>query len=71
MYKPILRHGQYAVVKAKMRLGIFADAGTNLWRIFNSLRAARSFALAEVGKQSSVHCGIYNASGRQLLSLRS
>lgn len=71
MYFPPLQRGQYAVVKAKLRLGLFADSRGGLWRIFDSLPAARKFATSEVAKQPFLLCGIYDAEGREILSMRS
>ena len=64
---PKLQNGQYAVLKAQSRPGIFLGLGPQLdlaggrWKIFNSLIAAHRYATTAVATQPAVECGIYDA----------
>jgi hypothetical protein len=76
MYFPTLENGQYAVVKIKIDSRSLSGASrsvnlrSGLWRVFDSLGAARNYANAAVAARPSVECGIYNARQELVQSVR-
>jgi len=76
MYFPKLQNGQYAVVKLKIsprglpgRQGK-DDLSRGLWRVFDSLAAARNYAEAAVAARPTLECNIYNARQHLVQSVR-
>jgi len=76
MYFPKLENGQYAVVKLKISPGRLPGRhekealSRGLWRVFDSLAAARNYAHAAVASRPSVECDIYNARQHLVQSVR-
>jgi hypothetical protein len=65
---PKLQTGQHAVITAEVSTGIVLRLDGQrrqgndgeAWRVFDSLSAAREFAVAEVAKNPAVEFGIYD-----------
>jgi hypothetical protein len=75
---PKLQAGQHAVITAEVRTGIVLrldgqyrqeDSGEG-WRVFDSLAAAREFAVAEVAKNPEVEFGIYDEKQKPVQVIR-
>jgi hypothetical protein len=65
---PNLRSGQYAVVRAEVCTGKIlradgsrANVDDPVWIVFDSLEAARQFALSDIATHPSVECNINDA----------
>lgn len=71
---PSLTRGQFAVAQAEVDTGIVLTTdgehrhtgSAEMYRVFGSLDAARSFAQVVVAARSRVECGIYDSEQRHV-----
>ncbi len=71
---PILSPGQFAVAQAEVETGIVLTTdgerrhtgSGEMYRVFGSLDAARSFARSVVSARPRVECGIYDSQQRHV-----
>jgi hypothetical protein len=76
---PKLRDDQYAVITAEASTGIVLrldgsrrEGNTgDAWRLFDSLKTARDFALVEIAKNPSVEFAIYDKRQQLIEAVRS
>lgn len=74
---PVLGPGQFAVAQAEAETGILLTADGERWHtgsgemyhVFGSLDAARSFARGVVSSRPRVECGIYDSEQRHVESI--
>ena len=74
---PTLPNGQHAVLEVDVCTGSvlrqdrqWHTGSDKVWRVFESLEAARAFATAEVEAHPSVECVIHDGQARQVQTVR-
>ena len=75
---PKLQPGQHAVITCEVATGIvlrldgrrILGNGEEAWRVFDSLSAAREFAVAEVARNPAVEFGIYDEQQKSVQVVR-